>query len=120
MDSVPLKLRDTIMRKTETKDLHPSKNLFPDTRVISLIYSILFMDLEGFEDVYMVEVEFDDAENKLISGDFICHVAPHQFKSSASHLYDENWIVLHKRDKIFHQIDKQKVEILLKQIIKEK
>jgi len=108
------------MKKITNTDLTPSKDLVPNGVVLSLVYSILFMDLEGYEDVYMVEVELENAEDKMISGDFICHVARHQLKSVAEHLYDEKWIVLHKKDPIFHQINKFKVEELLRQLIKEK
>ena len=108
------------MRKTISKDLTPSKDLVPNGLELSLIYSILFFELEGYEDVYMIEVELKDAEEKLISGDFISHVALHELKSCAEHLYDEDWIVLHKQDEIFQQINKHKVEELLRQVIKEK
>ena len=104
----------------KNKDLTPSKDLVPNGLVISLIYSILFLELEGFEDVYMIECELKDAEDKMISGDFICHVAKHQLKSCAEHLYDENWIVLHRKDEIFQQINNNKVEELLRQLIKGK
>jgi len=107
-------------KKTIVKDLTPGKDLMPDGKVLSLIYSLLFLELDEFEDVYMVEVKLDNAEDKLISGDFICHVAPHQLKTVAEHLYDEEWIVLHKRDKIFQQVDKNKVKELLRQLIKSK
>jgi len=105
------------MKRTINKDLTPSKDLVPNGRVLSLIYSILFMDLEDFRDSYMIEVELENAEEKLISGDFICHDAIHQLKSCAEHLYDEKWIVLHRKDEIFQQIDINKVKKLLRQVI---
>ena len=91
-----------------------------DSRIISLIYSILFFDIEEYKDVYMVEVKKGSIEENLLSGDFIYHVAPHQYKNVAEHLYDPEWMVFHKEDKIFQNIDSNRVKMLLKEIIKEK
>ena len=67
-------------------------------KVLALLYPLLNGDVEGFEDVYMVEIKNDDPLKHIIDDDefFIIHDHPNQFRSQAKHLFNTEWIVLYK------------------------
>ena len=67
----------------------------------------------------MIEVELANIKENLINGNFISHISPNKYRSSAEHLFDEDWRVFHYKDEVFQQVDDNKVKELLSRVIQE-
>jgi hypothetical protein len=65
---------------------------------LTLIYPLLNGEIEGLEDIYMVEIKLDAPLKHIIDGDdyFILYSSPNQLMSSAKYLFDNNWATINK------------------------
>lgn len=67
---------------------------------IALLSCLLSGEIKDYENAYMAEVKLDNPLEHIKNGGdgFIIHNSIGQEKSLALHLWDINWIVIHKND----------------------
>jgi len=105
----------------KTKKLNDFEKLPPET--IGIIYLLLNGKIEDYNDVYMVEIKKDDPLKhiKEENENFIIHNHPNQYRNKAKHLYDNEWIVVHREDcKILENINHNAINEIVKKYINEK
>jgi len=79
------------------KPSHKLTLLSPEA--VGLMASLFTGKVEGFEDVYMIEVKLDDPLSHFRTGEgIIFHNDPSGEKRWAEHLFDDQWLVVQKSD----------------------
>jgi hypothetical protein len=96
------------------------------TEAIAIIGCLLSGEIEGYENVYMVEVKLDYPLNHIKNGTdgFIIHTNVNQELNAAKHLWSHEWAVVHKEYRHLKNANinvlKQKVKEYLDKLAKEK
>jgi hypothetical protein len=67
---------------------------------IALLSILLSGEIETYENAYMAEVKLDNPLEHIKTGDdgFIIHDKLGQERSAAKHLWNTDWVVVHKKD----------------------
>lgn len=83
--------------------------------VVGMLDILFRGKLEGFENVYMVEIKLDAPMQHIKDGDesFIMYQSLDQYMNHAKHLWDKEWAVVHK--KVFNttEVDEGRFKTLL-------
>jgi hypothetical protein len=67
---------------------------------IALLSILLSGEIETYENAYMAEIKLDNPLEHIKTGSdgFIIHDKIGQERSAAKHLWDTDWVVVHKKD----------------------